>query len=311
MKKFFIFFILLTIGIFCCSCNSAATEKANDTGSHNQNQGITVSGHLHLVDFPKDKRFEAIEYTFPDGAKIFTSSGDAKPIFLINGTYDLNVESSIVDDVFMVSIKDLCDSLNINTTAENDKITITSDELKIVFKANDDTALVNDKKSTLKTAPKMINDKMYVPLSFICDELNLDADYFDSSEKYCLFAWNTIITIDQKSNLSGLSEDEAYDYLKDNLGTAYSHFEDNFKKLYNPDSNRLSSQSAQLKRDIDSLKLVDSISKYYIFEGLSYTIFLDKYTKDVYFHITTISTLETKKINFDDENLFKDSYMVD
>jgi hypothetical protein len=76
-----------------------------------------------------------------------------------------------------------------------------------------------------------------------------------------LFSWNTVITIDQRTNLAGLSEEEAYDYLKDNLDMAYSHFEDNFKKLYHPDSDRLLSLSADLKKDIDSLKLVGSISK--------------------------------------------------
>lgn len=295
----------------CCSCNSVTAEKADEIGSRNQNQGITVSSQLRLVDFPNDKRMEAMEYTFPDGTKMLTLPGDAKTIFLINGTYDLNIDSAIVNDVFMVSIKDLCDSLGINAASDSDKTTITTDKTKIVFQSNNDTALVNDKKSTLVTAPTRIKNKLFVPLSFICSALNLDADLFDPPVKNYLFGDNTVITIDQKSTLDGFSEEEAYDYLKDNLDTAYSHFEDNFKKLYNPDSGRLLSSSVELKKDIESLKFAGRISKYYRFEGLAYTIFLDKYSKDVYFKIPTTSSADIKKINFDDETLFEENYMVD
>ncbi|MDD4591426.1 MAG: copper amine oxidase N-terminal domain-containing protein [Parabacteroides sp.] len=310
MKKIFIFFIVLTIGILGCSCNPATTEEASKTGNHTENQGITVSTQIHVVDFPNDKRMEAMEYIFPDGTRMLTLPGDAKTIFLVNGTYDLNIESSIVDDVFMVSIKDLCDSLDINATSENDNITITKDELKIIFKADDDAALVNDEKSTLEAVPTIIENKLYVPLSFICSELNLDADLFDPPVKNYLFRHNTVVAIDQKTNLTGLSEEEAYDYLKDKLGTAYSQFEDNFKKLYNPDSDRLFSSSAILKEDIDSLELIGSMSKYYVFRG-PYTMFLNKYNKNVYVKVPTISTSDLKIINFNDEYLFENNYMVD
>lgn len=85
----------------------------------------------------------------------------------------------------------------------------------------------------------------------------------------------------------------------------------NYKKLYNPDDDRIDNISYFLKQDIDNLKLIGNISKYYVFEGLAYTIFLDKYSKNVYFNIQSIGEVNIKKIEFDDPKLFEYAYMVD
>lgn len=323
MKKFLISFMIVILILMMpgwgCKASATTTTDAKTLGENNtaatssENQGITFRSDSYMMDF-SESQIEAIVYTFPDGTKTFNTDGDAKTVVMINGTFAPDIEVKIIDKVLMVPIKNICDKLEIkaNLTDKNNKITIENKNknLTITFKVNDAVALVNNKKITMESSPQLVDNTIYVPWMSIYDKLNITTKYYNPASSH-LFSLNALITIDQESNQPYMSKDEAFKYLKDNLNVASTHFKENFKKLYNPDNDRLNSTEKELKENISNVKFVSSISKYYIFRGHYYTMFVDKYNKDVYFNIPAIASRTIKKINFDDPTLFEYSYMVD
>lgn len=329
MKKFlFSFIIAILIITFCCSCKAAVTTTTendkntvdtdtcvsnnNTTKISSENNGITLHGVYKGAEFADIGPIETCEYMFPNGTTMFAADGNAKTIVMINGTYQPDIEVKMIDNVLMVPIKIVCECLNIeaNVIEKNNKITIKNNLLTIKIKVADTNALVNNEKVALELPAQVIDNAIYVPWNFMYDKLDVNSDYYNSWQNH-LLAFNPIITIDKKSNIPYLSKKEGYEYLKNNLDESYNHFEENYKKLYNPDDDRIDNISYFLKQDIDNIKLIGNISKYYVFEGLAYTIFLDKYNKDVYFNIQSIGEANIKKIEFDDPKLFEYAYMVD
>ncbi|MHC1723552.1 MAG: stalk domain-containing protein [Aminipila sp.] len=322
MKNFLISFMIVILILMMpgwgCKASATTTTDSKTLGEKNtaatssENQGITFRSDSYMMDFP-ESQIEAIVYTFPDGTKTFNTYGNAKTVVMINGTFAPDIEVKIIDKVLMVPIKNICDKLEIKANlTEKNNITIENKDkhLMVTFKVNDSVALVNNERITMESSPQLVDNTIYVPWMSIYDKLNITTKYYNPTRSH-LFSLNSLITIDQEPNQPYMSKDEAFKYLKDNLNIASNHFKENYKKLYNPDNNRLNSMEKELKKNISNVKFVSSISKYYIFTGHNYTMFVDKYNKDVYFNTPAIASRTIKKIKFDDPTLFEYGYMVD
>lgn len=322
-NKFLLKFILLvTIILALEGCQKITAEEIINTKKNTTNTNIYNIANqpentyiaVHENYYPIDELIDAVECTFPDGTKLFTTEGNAQTIVMVNGTYRPDIKTKIINKdeynncVLMVPIKKVCQYLNISLKQEDNSITITNNDLTFTFRVNNDVALVNNKNVTLYFSPKIIEGTIYVPWLDVSEILKLKTDYYRPS-KLDLFQWNPVITIDQELDLPSLSETEAYNYLKNHLDEAYTHFNDNYKELYNPDNETLLETSSQLKEHIKTLKLANTVSRYYVFKGLYYTIFLDKYNRNVYFYTRALGYADVKKIAFDDPKLFQYYYM--
>lgn len=316
MKKILIC-ILIAIFLIITGCtNVKETTNCDDNaiGTSSKNSGLSLYCDSNMVEVAYQNLIPTKEYIFPNGTKIFTTKNNARTIVMINGTYEPDIQVKIIDNILMVPIKEICECLDfkVDWLAESNTMIVKDNDLTITFKVDDTVAFVNNEKFDLELPTKIVENTIYIPWMFIynlSDKLELNIEYYDKFSELDLFMWNPVITIDQELNLPYLSKEEAYKYLKSNLDYAYSNFEYNYKTLYNPDEDLLIGSSNMLKEDISNLKFTKTISRYYVFEGLRYTIYLDKYTKTTYFNIISIDS-EIKKVNFDDPKLFEYSYMV-
>ncbi|WP_129596098.1 copper amine oxidase N-terminal domain-containing protein [Anaerophilus nitritogenes] len=252
------------------------------------------------------------EYVFQNGTKINASPENAQTIIMINGLYQPDIQTINHNNILLVPAKTICETLGfqLNWVEESNNVIIKNNNHTITLKVKDHVAIVNNEKHTLQSAPILMNNTIYVPLRFICETMGLKVKYYTRTE-IDLFTWNPVVTIDQEFNASYISEKEAYESLKRNLTYGYDHFEDNYKTLHQPEKHLLTSALEILRKDIENLRLVQTISRYYVFEGLRYTIYVDKYTGTIYFNVIGISFSQVKKADFNDPRLFEYSYMVD
>lgn len=299
MKKMILFILIFQIGTSFVE----ATEFKGDLSLH---------CNTNIVEVDNEKHVPVQEYIFLDGTKLNISKENASPILLINGSYKPSINVVIKNNLSLIPLRDISESLGwgVEWIKESSEIIIDSEHSKFKFKINDKIMITDDKKYKLEEPPIIINNSTYIPLRLFCEKSGLSVGYFKPSE-IDLFMWNPIISIDHKLNTPHTSKENAYKYLKTNLENAFNHFEHNYITLYNPEEHLLNSSLNRLREDIDNFKFTKELSKYYIFEGLYSTIYLDKYTNDVYFNTITISGSEVKKIKFDDPKLFEYFYMVD
>lgn len=307
MKKFYLFlfilfFLMETIGINFVEADSISLKDFSFYCEHD----VKEVGYQDLLGVYK--------YIFSDGTKLDVSDMSyLNPfvIFLIDGfKYETNINSINENNITLVPVVKLSDILDwkLEWVKENDDFIINSINSKIRLKVNSDIASVNGEKFKMETSPVIIHDLVYIPLRFVCEKMGLEIKYYNHSE-IDLFKHSSIITIDSKLDIPYISQEEAYRYLKSNLDNAFNAFEQNFKMLYDPDETLLKDVSSSLRENINNLKFTKDFSRYYVFKG-PYTIYLDKYTSDVYFNIIDVSFSEVKKIKFDDPKLFEYNYMV-
>ncbi|MCT4619856.1 MAG: copper amine oxidase N-terminal domain-containing protein [Marinisporobacter sp.] len=252
------------------------------------------------------------DYTFAHGKKINNiTKKNAQPILMINGLYKPDIKVITKNNQLLVPINILDEFLDLNVTykVKNDEITIKKNDLIIYLKINESFAFVDNNQYTLAKYPLLINGKIHIPLRFICENLGWQVNYYSASE-IDLFYWNPLVTIDCKSKNIPISKECAYECLKNNLQYAYHNFIKNYQPL-NTDKDYITESFNMIKEDISNLKFSKIISRYYVFEGLLYNIYVDQYTGATYFNIKGIGFSEVKKVNFDDPKLFEYGYIVD
>ncbi|SHH42299.1 copper amine oxidase N-terminal domain-containing protein [Tepidibacter thalassicus] len=301
MKAIFIcIFFILQVMFVHATDNSIKTANL----SMHCERDIQEVGYQELIPIE--------EYVFSNGIKINASEENAQPIMLINGSFRADIKAINNNNRLLVPIRTISEALGLKVSwkKESNKVIIENKDSTIVLKIDDTFATVNNKEYTLTSPPILINNTTYVPLRFISEKMGLKVGYYKSSE-IDLFTWNPVVTIDEELNIPYISEEEACKNLKSKLEDAYNKYEDNYKKLHNPDDDYLTKSSNALKEDISNIKITKTISRYYVFEGLNNTIYLDKYSGIAYFNIRGISFSEITKIDFDDPRLFEYGYMVD
>lgn len=307
MKKFYLFlfilfFLMETIGVNFVKAEGVFLEDFSFYCEHDMKE----SGHQDLLGVYK--------YIFLDGTKLDISDMsylNPAVILLIDGSkYETNINVINENNITLVPVSKLSDILGwkLEWVKENDDFIINSINSKIKLKVNSDIVNVNGENCKMETSPIVIHDLVYIPLRFVCEKMGFEIKYYSPSE-IDLFKHSSVITIDSKLGIPYISQEEAYRYLKSNLENAFNNFEQNFKKLYNPNEVLLKDVSSRLRENINNLKFAQNYSRYYVFKG-PYTIYFDKYTSDVYFNIVDISFSELKKIKFDDPKLFEYNYMV-
>ncbi|WP_353094114.1 copper amine oxidase N-terminal domain-containing protein [Tissierella praeacuta] len=302
MKRVSLFVLFILVGIM----NMNFVEAENITVAD-----LSFYCEHDMKEIAPQELISTYEYFFQDGTKLDISYLNPAMLLLINGRrYETNVGLVNRDNIILAPIVRLSEILGwtVNQVEENNKFIISSNDSKIILEINNKVANINGEEYEMQVSPLIMHDLIYVPLRFVCEIMELNVGYYNSSD-IDLIAHSSIITIDSKLDILPISYENAYSYLKNNLESAYNNFEQNYMILYNPDEDLLKNVSSHLRKNINNLKFIEEFSRYYIFEG-PYTIYFDKYTNDVYFNIIDISFSELKKIKFDYPRLFEYGYMV-
>ncbi len=269
MKSLIAYFLILMMGID----SPANLNNASNSNIIMKNNNLNISYENFCVPYKPTE----YTYTFLDGTqKIFDSKQD-NTMLMVNGSIYPNIILESKNNEFYIKLKDVKNELGLN--------------ISNLFKDN----II------------IINDDLYISLDVLCIDTNSKMDYYveDMYDIYLLIP-HDIITIDQRIDDPYISTYEAYDLLMENfsyvLTDCKTKFINTYIKYLDYDEclNRYLDFYPIFKKDISNIEYYKSISRYYVFKGFYHYIYVDKYTKDIYFGICDIARDIIKKADFDD-----------
>jgi len=222
------------------------------------------------------------EIFYADGSKS-TIGGNQNTLLYINGSIAKNVDVIIDNNRSLVPVRIISENLGAQVGWSDAERKVTITENNIVLKIGDKTASVNGQNVELDAAPKIYNDLTYVPLRFIAENLNCNVDFADNNSEKALTRDSKFIYVDNKETDEKIlyTKEQAEEILQTKLSKHLELFVENFDKNNTQEGVIIESALPILKDDINNMKFVSEVSRYYIFET-PYKFIFDKYTGDIY-----------------------------
>jgi hypothetical protein len=145
------------------------------------------------------------------------------------------------DEVYLIEVNDIAKLLNVGIEIDGDKVMFTNYDTEITIFTNDINAIVNGKSIAMPSKPVLRSDGIYVPLTFISEEL----------DSWVLFNGNVINIESNKINYHVLNNHDTEDKVK-----VYT-FESAVKKSINKNNsiNRIADQLLIMEKQRSKMML--------------------------------------------------------
>lgn len=216
----------------------------------------------------------------------------------IDGNIIKNAEIITKESRTLVPVRIVSENLGakVSWNAKTKTVTINNDKTKIDLTIGKNIVKVNDAPQNLDVAPIIHNDKTYLPIRFVTENLGANVSYFDGLDETKPYIFYKIpqILIDSIKDKQ-ISKDEAIKNIKENYTTGY-------KKIFNKDI----SSNKGLDKEFENIKYINETPRYYRFNFM-YNILFDKYTGDMYREFLGF-TITIDKIDFDNKSFYVVEY---
>jgi len=136
----------------------------------------------------------------------------------------------------------------------------------------------------LDVAPKIFNNRTYVPIRFVVEALNAKVDYFDgkdTTKPHIVERMPHVMISRYPSNVKILSKEEAIQKAREQLIIAYEKKFGEFIPLAENEEPSKEDDKAILRDVISNLTIKSENDRYYVIPVM-YDFWIDKYTGDVY-----------------------------
>lgn len=133
-------------------------------------------------------------------------------IYLNEDEIKADVAPFISNDRVLVPVRMIFESLDaeVEWKSKQKKVIINSEDKEFVFTINSDVAYINDKKYILDVRAQIVNDRTFIPLRFLAENLDMNVEWSDKER--CVFISDKV-----KINYINLKEVE----LEEDIITAY------------------------------------------------------------------------------------------
>lgn len=167
------------------------------------------SSEISIIEIPEFEENSNYNVTSKDTYTSSVSTADIK-LYINNQLMDINDDILILNDhsyfpLRNVGVSFMCDVFFDDNTKS---VTIANEKNKLVFTANSNIFYVNDIKKTLEdnTFPIIFNDKMYMPIKCLAENLNYSVTYDENTKSvFCNFSLKddyNLILVNKNHNLS-------------------------------------------------------------------------------------------------------------
>ncbi|OBR63976.1 hypothetical protein A7K91_11310 [Paenibacillus oryzae] len=224
----------------------------------------------------------------------------------INGSIIKNAKVLLVDEQFFAPLSKLSGPLEFQTLWERDieQAIITGNGMRAVITAGNPVIQSGKQNIQLESAPAIINNQLYMPVSFVETLLQGSVSYFDGTDSrlaHIVDRMPHIMISYYPKQFDYLSKDNAVEIAKSLLIKAY---EKKFGAFSSPTEDKKTDSSDEkenLRYLIANMAVQAENDRYYVMH-LMYDVWVDKYTGDVYTYYNGIS-MGIRKFDADDENV--------
>ncbi len=243
---------------------------------------------------------------------------DYKMIF-VNGELLKNTREYIENENMFVPIRKISETLgyNVEWNEEFGEAYLINDSMKIIVRPNESTIIANNLTINLEEKPYIVDDTMYVPLSFFSQDMNTVFSYYDGNfedSQNSLVQWREAIYIDNVVDENKiLTKNEALEHIK----IACLNGLDNFKitttekLIKETGEDRFKDEYVHIENAINNIEFLGETERYYIYDMSVYRILYDKVTEKFYFNYTL--SLYEFTVEFDENSteLYWHRFLVD
>lgn len=204
----------------------------------------------------------------------------------INGSIIKNANLITENERILLPIRIVTENLGarIDWDSKTRKVTIIDAENTIQLFIDKKNAKINGKEYNLDVAPKIFNNRTYVPIRFVVEALNAKVDYFDgkdTTKPHIVERMPHVMISRYPSNVKILSKEEAIQKAREQLIIAYEKKFGEFIPLAENEEPSKEDDKAILRDVISNLTIKSENDRYYVIPVM-YDFWIDKYTGDVY-----------------------------
>lgn len=204
----------------------------------------------------------------------------------INGSIIKNANLITENERILLPIRIVTENLGarIDWDSKTRKVTIIDAESTIQLFIDKKNAKINGKEYNLDVAPKIFNNRTYVPIRFVVEALNAKVDYFDgkdTTKPHIVERMPHVMISRYPSNVKILSKEEAIQKAREQLIIAYEKKFGEFIPLAENEEPSKEDDKAILRDVISNLTIKSENDRYYVIPVM-YDFWIDKYTGDVY-----------------------------
>jgi len=204
----------------------------------------------------------------------------------INGSIIKNANLITENERILLPIRIVTENLGarIDWDSKTRKVTIIDAENTIQLFIDKKNAKINGKEYNLDVAPKIFNNRTYVPIRFVVEALNAKVDYFDgkdTTKPHIVERMPHVMISRYPSNVKILSKEEAIQKAREQLIIAYEKKFGEFIPLAENEEPSKKDDKAILRDVISNLTIKSENDRYYVIPVM-YDFWIDKYTGDVY-----------------------------
>lgn len=204
----------------------------------------------------------------------------------INGSIIKNANLITENERILLPIRIVTENLGarIDWDSKTRKVTIIDAENTIQLFIDKKNAKINGKEYNLDVAPKIFNNRTYVPIRFVVEALNAKVDYFDgkdTTKPHIVERMPHVMISRYPSNVKILSKEEAIQKAREQLIIAYEKKFGEFIPLAENEEPSKKDDKAIFRDVISNLTIKSENDRYYVIPVM-YDFWIDKYTGDVY-----------------------------
>jgi hypothetical protein len=279
-----------------------------------------VADPSHKIEYAaaKDKSYGEYDYkiTYGDGSSA-VYNGWHKPLIL-NGSL-IKADVKTLNDRTLVPLRIISENLGskVGWDDKTRKVTITRGSITIELIIGNVNAKVSGKTYKLDVAPTIFNDYTYVPLRFISESFGAAVSYntkemgSNEGDGYMIVSkvkGNVIIDLLDKPPTE-TTKSVALKVSKEKLLSMFGSFKIDFNYEHPNETNQLNSMYETIQKDLDGMKIIGEVSRYYLIDGPKYLLY-DKYSGNIFFESGGLANSVQPMLE-DSYNIFIKGYYAD
>ncbi len=273
--------------------------------------------------------YAQVESATIEGNYIVEYNSNQAPLLFIDGSHISDYEVIVRDDYSLIPVRVITEKFGatVDWNGESRQIVIQKGLTNITLTIDGTIALVNGEAMELDYPAIIHEDLTYVPLRFITESFDATITYAPKLTEATEFYYDTNmpltpknslirefanIIIDQPVSQKAITFAEASTKVKDLCMEGLENFSEALVASLvtaGEDEKRFDSDIAKVEYEIQRMKFIDEVSRYYKYTIGAYDILFDKYTGDAYFVIHD-STYSIKKIDVNDPSLYTRIFFV-
>ncbi|MNJ45244.1 hypothetical protein D3C77_403310 [compost metagenome] len=204
----------------------------------------------------------------------------------INGSIVKNARVTNKNNQFYIPLHIVAEQLGaqLKEQAESHEISLLDKGISMKLTAGGTTIVTNEKEVQLDSAPAIINNEWYVPISFASRVMGANVQYFngeDTAQTHILVRLPHIMISRYADPTQAMSEEQAIRKVRQELVLAYEKKFGTYTPLAEGETVEASDDQTYLRKVITELKVTSQNDRYYVLPVV-YDFWVDKYTGDVY-----------------------------